>query len=82
MKQSIPLTSLTTINGIMNVYSPNGDLIKSYFYPNGFTVSDSGIVEFPVSLDDEIDEVMLKIHFTDLDRKKTLSNEVTTKVED
>ena len=73
----------TAINGIMSVYSLNGDFIKSYSYPNGFTIGEEdGLVEFPVSIDKDIDEVMLKIHFTDLEKKKTLSNEVTTKVED
>jgi hypothetical protein len=42
----------------------------------------SDMVEFSTPLDDDIDHIMLKIHFTDLDKKKTLSNEVTTNIED
>lgn len=65
----------------MNIYSLDGELINSYSYPDGFTISDSGTVELSMPLDEDIDKVMLKIHFTDLDKINTLSNEATINVE-
>lgn len=71
-----------TINGIMNVYTPDRKFITSYSYPDGFTVSESGIIEFSTSLNSDIEEISLSIYLTDLTKTKALSNEITTEVED
>ena len=69
------------INGVIDVYSNKGSLIKSYFYQDGFTASDGGIVEFFMVLDRDIDKVNLIIYFTDMTRDNILSNVIVTEVE-
>ena len=70
----------STINGIMDVYLIEGDLIKSYSYADGFTIGASGIIEFSTLLDNTVNHVLIEIYFTDLTKIETLSNIVSTEI--
>ena len=68
----------TRINGIMEVFSSNGSLIRSSSFPNGFVLNNSGIEVFRTTLvDPAARNVSASIKLIDLNRENTLSNTVT-----
>ncbi len=79
-KVNNPDTLDSTINGIMDIYSFNGDLIKSYSYADGLTLGNSGTVEFSTLLNNAMNHVLIEIYFTDLSKTKTLLNIVSTEI--
>lgn len=68
----------STINGVMEVFAPNGSQIKTSSYPNGFTITDSGIIQFATSFGDPIlSSVKVNVTLTDLNKTQTISNVVS-----
>ena len=71
----------STINGVMEVFAPNGSLIKTSSYPNGFTITDAGIIQFATSFSDpSLTSVTTNVTLTDLNKTETLSNVLTSDV--
>ncbi|VFJ13726.1 hypothetical protein [Candidatus Nitrosocosmicus franklandus] len=72
----------TTINGEMKVYAPNGTLIKTSAYSNGFTPTDeSGTVQFRTAIPDQsLTNVLVNVTFTDLNRTQPISNTISSGV--
>ncbi len=71
----------TKINGIMRVSLPNGSLVKTSSFPNGFIVNQSGTIQFATSFADKtIQNVKADIVLTDLNKMTPLSNILTTNV--
>ena len=71
----------TTINGVMEVYAPNGSQIKTSSYPNGFTITDSGIIQFATSFGDPtLTSVKTNVTLTDLNKTQEISNTVSADV--
>ena len=71
----------STINGVMNVYAPNGTQIKTSSYPNWFTITESGIIQFATSFaDPNLTSVKTNVTLTDLNKTETLSNTVASDV--
>jgi hypothetical protein len=71
----------TKINGIMRASLPNGALVKTSSFPNGFIVNQSGTIQFATSFADKtIQNVKADIVLTDLSKMTPLSNIVTTNV--
>jgi hypothetical protein len=71
----------TKINGIMRVSLPNGSLVKTSSFPNGFIVNQSGTIQFATSFANKtIQNVKADIVLTDLNKITPLSNIVTTNV--
>lgn len=70
------------INGLMKIYSPNGTLIHSTSFPNGFDAKNKGgVEELKTTIrDPSINQVVANITFTDLKKTETLSNTVTAKL--
>ncbi|MEP6577103.1 MAG: hypothetical protein ABJB85_11805 [Nitrososphaerota archaeon] len=70
------------INGLMKIYSPNGTLIHSTSFPNGFDAKNKGgVEELKTTIrDPSINQVVANFTFTDLKKTDTLSNTVTTKL--
>ena len=68
----------STINGVMEVFAPNGSQIKTSSYPNGFTITDSGIIQFASSFGDpNLSGVKFNVTLTDLNKTETISNTVS-----
>ena len=68
----------STINGVMEVFAPNGSQIKTSSYPNGFTITDSGIIQFATSFGDPtLSSVKVNVTLTDLNKTQTISNVVS-----
>jgi hypothetical protein len=67
-----------TINAVMEVYTPNGSLIKTSSYPNGFIAQSSGGVEgLETTLrDPTVHSVTANVTFRNLDKIKMLSNDL------
>jgi hypothetical protein len=67
------------INGIMEIYTANGSLIRSSSFPDGFVAKKRGGTEdFKTTIrDPTIKNLIANITFTDLERTDTLSNTVT-----
>ena len=67
------------INAVMEVYAPNGTLIKTTSIGNGFTLqSDGGEQVLRTTLHDKsLQSVSIKIVLTDLSKKTPLSNAIT-----
>ena len=67
------------INGIMEIYSANGSLIRSSSFPDGFVAKKRGGTEdFKTTIrDPTVKNLIANITFTDLEREDTLSNTVT-----
>lgn len=67
------------INGIMEIYSANGSLIRSSSFPDGFVAKKRGGTEdFKTTIrDPTVKNLIANITFTDLERAETLSNTVT-----
>lgn len=71
----------TKIDGMMKVTLANGTLIKRSSFPNGFTVSQSGTIQFATSfIDKTIQNAKVDIVLTDITKTKPLSNIVTGNV--
>ena len=76
-----PSLNGATINGVMNVYDPEGSLVKSNTYENGFTITDSGNLLFTTSLTDQsLDTVNVEVVLTDLNKAENISNVVSNVV--
>ena len=67
------------INAVMEVYAPNGTLIRTTSIGSGFTLqSDGGEQVLRTTLHDKsLQSVSIKIVFTDLSKKIPLSNAIT-----
>jgi hypothetical protein len=67
------------INAVMEVYAPNGTLIKTTSIGSGFTLqSDGGEQVLRTTLHDKsLQSVSIKIVLTDLSKKTPLSNAIT-----
>ena len=71
----------STINGVMHVFAPNGSQIKTSSYPNGFTITESGIIQFATSFSDPaLTNVKVNVTLTDLNKTETISNTVSADV--
>ena len=71
----------STINGVMHVYAPNGTQIKTSSYPNGFTITESGIIQFASSFSDPtLASVKANVTLTDMNKTETISNTVSSDV--
>lgn len=70
------------INGEMKVYAPNGTLIKTSSYSNGFTIGqDNGTVQFRTAIPDQsLTDVNVNVTFTDLNRTEPISNTISSGV--
>jgi len=69
------------INGVLQTYAPGGTLLKTASYPDGFSITDSGIIFFSTSLTDEsIQSVTANITLTDLEKTETISNTLSTTI--
>lgn len=67
-----------TINAVMEVYAPNGTLIRTSSYPNGFVVQSSGGVEGLETTirDPTLQSVTANVTFRNLDKTTMLSNDL------
>jgi len=67
------------INAVMEVYAPNGTLIRTTSIGNGFALqSDGGEQVLRTTLHDKsLQSVSIKIVLTDLSKKTPLSNQIT-----
>jgi len=67
------------INAVMEVYAPNGTLIRTTSIGSGFTLqSDGGEQVLRTTIHDEsLKRVSIKVVFTDLSKKIPLSNTIT-----
>ena len=65
-----------TINAVMEVYAPNGSLIRTSSYPDGFIAQSSGGVEGleTTNRDPTIQSVTANVTFRDLEKTAILSN--------
>ncbi len=72
----------SVINGVMTVFAPNGTLIKTSPYANGFTVgSESGTVQFRTAIPDQsLTNVKVNVTFTDINKTESLSNTISQDV--
>lgn len=69
------------INGILVISDPDGNEIKTVSYPNGFRITESGIIQFASTIDDkDIDTVNLDVHLTNIDKTEQISNSVSVTV--
>ena len=71
------------VNAVMEVYAPNGTLIRTTSIPSGFTVqSDGGVEVLRTTFHDKsLQSVSINIIFTDLTKKTPLSNAITEELE-
>lgn len=67
-----------TINAVMEVYAPNGSLIRTSSYPNGFIAQSSGGVEGLETTirDPTIQSVTANVTFRNLDKTAIFSNDL------
>lgn len=67
-----------TINAVMEVYAPNGTLIRTSSYPNGFVAQSSGGVEGLETTirDPTLQSVTANVTFRNLDKTTMLSNDL------
>jgi hypothetical protein len=67
-----------TINAVMEVYAPNGTLIRTSSYPNGFVAQSSGGVEGLETTirDPTLQSVTANVTFRNLDKTAMLSNDL------
>jgi hypothetical protein len=67
-----------TINAVMEVYAPNGTLIRTSSYPDGFVAQGSGGIEgLETTIRDRtLQSVTANVTFTDLTKAKILSNDL------
>lgn len=71
------------INAVMEVYAPNGTLIRTTSIPSGFTIqSDGGVEVLRTTFHDKtLEKVSINIVFTDLTKKTPLSNAINEELE-
>ena len=71
------------INAVMEVYAPNGTLIRTTSIPSGFTIqSDGGVEVLRTTFHDKtLESVSINIVFTDLTKKTPLSNAINEEFE-
>ena len=67
------------VNAVMEVYAPNGTLIRTTSIPSGFTLNSDGGVELLKTTfhDKSLESVSINIAVTDLTKKTPLSNKIT-----
>jgi hypothetical protein len=67
-----------TINAVMEVYAPNGTLIRTSSYPNGFVAQISGGVEGLETTirDPTLQSITANVTFRNLDKTSMLSNDL------
>src|SRR5918992_710969 len=67
-----------TINAVMEVYAPNGSLIRTSSYPNGFVAQSSGGAEGLETTirDPTVQSVTANVTFRNLERTAILSNDL------
>src|SRR5215213_10573197 len=67
-----------TINAVMEVYAPNGTLIRTSSYPNGFVAQSSGGVEGLETTirDPTLQSITANVTFRNLDKTAILSNDL------
>ena len=67
-----------TLNAVMEVYAPNGTLIRTSSYPNGFVAQSSGGVEGLETTirDPTLQSVNANVTFRNLDKTAILSNDL------
>ena len=71
----------STINGVMETFAADGTQLKTSSYPDGFTITESGIIVFSTSLDDpQIQTATANITLTDLEKTETISNTLSTTI--
>jgi hypothetical protein len=70
-----------TINAVMKVYAPNGTLIKTSSFPNGFVVKHSGTAQLATTIkDNQIQQLTAVVQFMTKDKLQPLSNSVMVKL--
>ncbi len=71
------------INAVMEVYAPNGTLIRTTSIPSGFTIqSDDGVEVLRTTFHDKtLESASINIVFTDLTKKTPLSNAINEELE-
>jgi hypothetical protein len=70
-----------TINAMMKVYAPNGTLIKTSSFRNGFIVKDSGTAQLATAIvDNRIPQLTAVVQFMTRDKLLPLSTPVTIKL--
>jgi hypothetical protein len=75
------LTINKTINAVMKVYAPNGTLIKTSSFPNGFIAKRSGTAQLATTIkDNRIQQLTAVAQFMTKDKLQPLSNSVMVKL--
>ncbi len=75
------LTINKTINAVMKVYAPNGTLIKTSSFPNGFSAKHSGTAQLATTIkDNQIQQLTSVVQFMTKDKLQPLSNSVMVKL--
>jgi hypothetical protein len=70
-----------TIIAVMKVYAPNGTLIKTSSFPNGFVVKHSGTAQLATTIkDNRIQQLTSVVQFMTKDKLQPLSNSVMVKL--
>ena len=70
-----------TINAVMKVYAPNGTLIKTSSFSNGFVVKRSGTAQLATTIKDtRIQQLTAVVQFMTKDKLQPLSNSVMVKL--
>jgi hypothetical protein len=70
-----------TINAEMKVYAPNGTLIKTSSFPNGFIVKHSGTAQLATTIkDNRVQQLTAVVQFMTKDKLQPLSNSVIVKL--
>jgi hypothetical protein len=70
-----------TINAVMKVYAPNGSLIKTSSFSNGFIVKHSGTAQLATTIkDNRIQQLTAVVQFMTKDKLQPLSNSVMVKL--
>lgn len=70
-----------TINAVMKVYAPNGTLIKTSSFPNGFVVKHSGTAQLATTIKDtRIQQLTAVVQFMTKDKLQPLSNSAMVKL--
>jgi len=64
------------INGIMEIYTDNGTLVKTTSIPNGFKADKTGFQQFVTSLPTTPKTISTIVLFTDLNKTSPLSNSI------
>jgi hypothetical protein len=67
------------INAVMEVYAPNGTLIRTTSIGSGFTLQSAGgeqVLRTTIQ-DESLQRVSIKVVFTDLSKKIPLSNTIS-----